>query len=742
MMRLLFLLLVTSIAGTAFAQQKTLLLDKFSDNQNGWTERDNEKASASIAGGAYKIVHHKPEGSYLFLLDFPQLDPSQDFTIQTRIKQFQGSDADGFGLVWGCKDAGNFFGFNINGASQFRVYRYKDQDYTEIKSFTPALNAVKSKGMENTLAIRKIGPQLSFYVNDRYVYAIPFQDFLGTQLGYVLYNQTEIHALDLKITQGKAMPLVFEDGLSDNTNNWVSTARDSSILRFNKGNLAMRSEEEKNITFKLWEKAIDKKKDFEIEANIRQLSGKKNKGYGLAWGAADEGNAYMLLINSFGSYAVYQRKKGQSIKLVDWTPSDQLLHLSVQPNKLVVRKVGKQYSFYLNDIWLRDIPYQDLMGDQLGFVATADLVIEASSLAIREGEKSYTPKPPVIALISPNSDGLTIDSKALNFSAGIKSPSPVTQVKVKVNGTEVPSQTNMKNDGDYPVMVEQALTLAEGSNEITVEAQNQDGLVQTSTVTVTVKTPNQPIVRNGNDYALFFATDDYDQWTDLVNPVRDARTIAQELEQYYGFNTELVIGASRKEILRTLKEYARRSYGPNDQLLIFFAGHGRFDEFFGEGYVVCSNSEKDDEGNNSYLSHSSLRTIVNNIPCQHTFLVMDVCFGGTIDPFIAQGSTRGGNNTGPGDKEMTQTEFIDRKMKFKTRKYLTSGGKEYVPDGSPGSHSPFTRKFLEGLRNYGGHDKIITLGELVLYFERLLPEPRFGEFGSNEPGSDFLFIAR
>ncbi|MBP6721260.1 MAG: hypothetical protein KA239_02995, partial [Bacteroidia bacterium] len=86
--------------------------------------------------------------------------------------------------------------------------------------------------------------------------------------------------------------------------------------------------------------------------------------------------------------------------------------------------------------------------------------------------------------------------------------------------------------------------------------------------------------------------------------------------------------------------------------------------------------------------------------------------------------------------------FINRKLQFKTRRYLTSGGKEYVPDGAPGSHSPYARKFLDALRNYGGHDRIMTLAELVLYFERLMPEPRFGEFGGNEPGSDFLFIAR
>ena len=199
----------------------------------------------------------------------------------------------------------------------------------------------------------------------------------------------------------------------------------------------------------------------------------------------------------------------------------------------------------------------------------------------------------------------------------------------------------------------------------------------------------------------------------------------------------MVENPTRNEVLAKLKEYAKKKFNPQDQLMIFFAGHGKFDEYFGEGYVVCKNSLKDDEGNSSYISHSSLRTVVNNISCEHTLLVMDVCFGGTIDPFIARANHRGEDYT-----EMSHSEFIARKLKFRTRRYLTSGGKEYVPDGTPGHHSPFTRKFLEALRNYGGHDRILTLGELVLHFERVKPEPRFGEFGTNEPGSDFIFIAK
>ena len=65
-----------------------------------------------------------------------------------------------------------------------------------------------------------------------------------------------------------------------------------------------------------------------------------------------------------------------------------------------------------------------------------------------------------------------------------------------------------------------------------------------------------------------------------------------------------------------------------------------------------------------------------------------------------------------------------------------------MPDGRPGHHSPFARKFIEGLRTYGGNDGILTYKDIFSNVEMVSPEPRAGEFGDNEPGSDFLFIYR
>jgi hypothetical protein len=242
----------------------------------------------------------------------------------------------------------------------------------------------------------------------------------------------------------------------------------------------------------------------------------------------------------------------------------------------------------------------------------------------------------------------------------------------------------------------------------------------------------------GTTYALLFASNVYDYYSDLVNPVLDAQTIGTELSENYGVVSEVVINPTLSETASVIREFASRSYKPEDNLMIFFAGHGIYDEVFREGYVISRDSRMDDVGKTSYLSHSNLRTMINNIDCPHIFLVMDVCFGGTFDPHMA--ATHRGAAVQYAD--ISTKEFVERKLKYKTRLYLTSGGKEYVPDGRPGFHSPFARRFIESLRYYGGDDGVLTTSEILQFVEKVNPQPRFGEFGDNEPGSDFILVIK
>jgi hypothetical protein len=243
---------------------------------------------------------------------------------------------------------------------------------------------------------------------------------------------------------------------------------------------------------------------------------------------------------------------------------------------------------------------------------------------------------------------------------------------------------------------------------------------------------------SGTSRVVLFATNVYDNFGDLTNPVLDASTISEEMTFNYQCKTEVVLNPTLNEIITKIRDYAKLNYSENDNLLLFFAGHGIYDEVFKEGYIISKDSESNDLARTSYLSHSNLRTMVNNIPCNHILLVMDVCFGGTFDPIVAAGH-RGAEDI---YDDVSKAEFVKRKMRYKTRLYLTSGGKEYVPDGRPGQHSPFARKFLEALRDYGGADRILTVYEVVRYVEKADPQPHFGEFGDNEPGSDFLLISK
>lgn len=246
-----------------------------------------------------------------------------------------------------------------------------------------------------------------------------------------------------------------------------------------------------------------------------------------------------------------------------------------------------------------------------------------------------------------------------------------------------------------------------------------------------------PDTINGNTYALLFATDVYDYFNDLVNPVLDAQTISAELSESYGVITEVVINPSLEETAEKIHEFASREYGEKDNLMVFFAGHGVYDEVFREGYVISKDSKSDDLGKTSYMSHSNLRTMINHIACPHIFLVMDVCFGGTFDPHLTSAHRGAGMYA-----DISTAKFVERKLKYTTRLYLTSGGKDYVPDGRPGFHSPFARRFIESLRNYGGDDGVLTSAEILQFVEKADPQPRFGEFGDNEPGSDFIFVLK
>ncbi len=237
--------------------------------------------------------------------------------------------------------------------------------------------------------------------------------------------------------------------------------------------------------------------------------------------------------------------------------------------------------------------------------------------------------------------------------------------------------------------------------------------------------------QNRQDLALFFPVTTYDStsgWVNLQNTLAECESIAKEIQNTYGFKTEVLTNKTKKEIKDKLIELAQKKYGPQDQLLLFFSMHGYFDEAGDAGCLVPFNGSKEDPGFDTWLLHTELRTLVARIPCPHILIALDACFSGTF----------GGVKGIPSDPIIPDCQSkIKNALLHKSRLYLTAGGNEKVP-----ANSIFAQKWLKALQSRGGEDGILSFTELQLRIsEATTPSPRWGTFG-NDSGGSFVFVLK
>ena len=256
--------------------------------------------------------------------------------------------------------------------------------------------------------------------------------------------------------------------------------------------------------------------------------------------------------------------------------------------------------------------------------------------------------------------------------------------------------------------------------------------------TVNASASALPIPHN---YALIFATDDYAHWPHLTNPILDADAVNKTLASLYGFEVEEIRNPTSEQILLKLNDYLHRKFAVQDQLLIFFSGHGYFDDDLGQGFIVPADAQSvsADPIHRNLLAYDEIMRYVNRIPATHIVLIADACFAGTLDRKIADSGLRG--DTTDFYAHASLPELLARKEPKRTRRYFASGGKDFVPDGLPGHHSPFISAFLITLNQGADRKGYLTLGDIQQGLNTVNPEPRWGDIqDENEPGADFILL--
>ena len=197
-------------------------------------------------------------------------------------------------------------------------------------------------------------------------------------------------------------------------------------------------------------------------------------------------------------------------------------------------------------------------------------------------------------------------------------------------------------------------------------------------------------VHLGNNYAVIIGNNNYQDpgYPTLQSAVSDATAVSQVLKARYGFQATLLPNASRLEILTALNSM-REKLGPDDNLLIYYAGHGELQGR--QGYWIPVDAK--DKTASTWISNAAISDILTTIKSRHILVVADSCYSGTL---TRAGVASFDNGALSADK---WTAFVDKMLSGKSRTALTSGGVQPVPDTGSGKHSYFTRAFLNVLQD-------------------------------------------
>ncbi|MDA0194152.1 MAG: caspase family protein [Bacteroidetes bacterium] len=259
---------------------------------------------------------------------------------------------------------------------------------------------------------------------------------------------------------------------------------------------------------------------------------------------------------------------------------------------------------------------------------------------------------------------------------------------LKVNGIETPIKENGKFVIHVPLMM--------GENTVSLEAKDINGNIAVKKFIINRKSDTDtydPLV--ARNFLFVVGIDDYIHWSRLNNAVKDGNDLASILMEDYNFKFSDITflkneQATRNNVFNGLRSMIEK-VTPHDNLLIYFSGHGHFDELLNEGYWIPADAEQATPGD--YLSNTSILKIIENINTQHSLLVADACFSGSL----FSDSQRGG--------------YYEKVEKFKSRWGLASGRLEAVSDGELGSNSPFSRVLLSYLNDNESEE--FSVSELV-----------------------------
>lgn len=460
-------------------------------------------------------------------------------------------------------------------------------------------------------------------------------------------------------------------------------------------------------------------------------------------------------------------KNGESTKAVftfERVPDDLTRAMKLDMNIELIT-----YDTYGLDLKLGRVKFQDLpitATKTLGMNVEVSKKLEAASspshLTVKKAEV-VDKTPPTIAITNPSNVVLTgkeatrgrpyaqsfigMDDKRLrSISTGEEYAVTESSIDIKgkasdengiyaivINGIDATINPDGTFDANIPLSV--------GKNEIAIRAtdtrqnsiEKKFFILRKGAQGEKGETEELDLVFNSNRppkyYALIFAANDYidESVPDLDGPISDAAKLTLALTTRYTFNQEdvtFIKNPTREQIINELDRMTRK-ITKNDNLLVFYAGHGYWDQQTDFGYWLPVDSKSNSTSN--WFANSQIRDYVAAIKSKHTLLITDACFGGSIF------RTR---------KTFEETSTGKNKLNDNlSRQAMTSGALTEVPDKSIFLEN-LVKRLNENTKDY------LTAEELFSSIKTAVMNgspvtPMYGDIkDSGDEGGDFIFAKK
>jgi len=269
---------------------------------------------------------------------------------------------------------------------------------------------------------------------------------------------------------------------------------------------------------------------------------------------------------------------------------------------------------------------------------------------------------PVITWDAPYKTYSAVPSDLCRIKLCVNSSARLEDMKIYINNALFESRGITIAD-ECSQGVDQEIKLQSGKNEVYVQFSLNGQIFKSEIRTIEYN----PQKKSSNYHALLIAVQDYNDLgiKDLSKPIQDANLLKAVLLKEYTFDSSSVtlLTNPTKEMIINEMIKLQGELNENDNLLVYYSGHGINKNEV--GYWLPSNAMLENRSN--WLSNSEFRDYLNGIKTEHTLVIADACFSGSI----FNGAFR--------DVESFPCEEM---AKVKSRRAMTSGANTVVPDES------------------------------------------------------------